>query len=431
LWYLEAYLNETSQNIRHNPEAYELCCRIYDTCRKIVFCESPNSARSSYSHADRRGSRIDLANASLAGSAHVPPTIVGIGAIVASTASPSLAKSVRQLLFTQGRQKRIAQDLYYPIEDLNANTSSNNKALSPSATSPSLDELAKGDAFSLDTFLSKTNTRLSEIFRGSSGFRKISTDVPGKFLSTHYFYAEMQFILALIDIADRLRSVSKSSRQNSLIAELTLLNHNFPADICVPFCCSASPSNTVHHKIVRISLSDCVVLNSAERVPYLVTLEVLENNHKAAEHEEDGIALNGERDIEDDEEENKDGSSQSSENTTLKTDLKIDTKAKATDNEDFADRMKTAAVMLAQLYQQQQKDAESSSDVKSKSLNNYEFIRARVIQEMMALEQKRIAADGDLSLSPTAGPNELINTTEDPSGIIFLPSPYFPGTVEG
>lgn len=51
--------------------------------------------------------------------------------------------------------------------------------------------------------------------------------------------------------------------------------------ICLPLWCTYPPKATfntdvqAHHRIVRIPPSECVVLNSAERAPYLLLVEVL------------------------------------------------------------------------------------------------------------------------------------------------------------
>ena len=76
----------------------------------------------------------------------------------------------------------------------------------------------------------------------------------------------MQFLLALVDIATRLVIVPKPARLSALRAELTLLNHNLPAEICVPLWCHATLENPSHHRVVRIPPQDAVVLNSADRV---------------------------------------------------------------------------------------------------------------------------------------------------------------------
>lgn len=93
--------------------------------------------------------------------------------------------------------------------------------------------------------------------------------------------------------------VPKLARVSALRAELTALNHQLPAEvrvqfkrkqsfaknhqICVPMWCTSSdallPSTDIgqpHHRVVRIPPGECVVLNSAERAPFLLLIEILE-----------------------------------------------------------------------------------------------------------------------------------------------------------
>ncbi|KAJ2857865.1 Phosphatidylinositol 4-kinase pik1alpha (PI4-kinase)(PtdIns-4-kinase) [Coemansia erecta] len=94
---------------------------------------------------------------------------------------------------------------------------------------------------------------------------------------TGYFGAEIKFVTTLMDISQRVCAVSKAGRQQFLKAELTLLNHALDRNTCIPLWCPESDGlHNSHHRIVRIPTEDTVVLNSAERAPYLLTLEVLE-----------------------------------------------------------------------------------------------------------------------------------------------------------
>ena len=95
--------------------------------------------------------------------------------------------------------------------------------------------------------------------------------------------------------------VPKPARVSALRAELTALNHRLPAEVrnmvlrpspgltvpqvCMPLWCPSadgvpSPHSvpSPHHRIVRIPPGECVVLNSAERAPYLLVIEILQND---------------------------------------------------------------------------------------------------------------------------------------------------------
>ncbi|TFK54852.1 kinase-like protein [Heliocybe sulcata] len=104
-------------------------------------------------------------------------------------------------------------------------------------------------------------------------------------LRSHYCRSEVQFILGLEDICARLLVVPKPARVSALRAELTTLNHKLPAEVCMPMWCSSSdmplslPSKTQpHHRIVRIPPGESVVLNSAERAPFLLLMEILHDD---------------------------------------------------------------------------------------------------------------------------------------------------------
>ncbi|KAG8716197.1 Phosphatidylinositol 4-kinase pik1alpha (PI4-kinase)(PtdIns-4-kinase) [Ceratobasidium sp. 423] len=101
-------------------------------------------------------------------------------------------------------------------------------------------------------------------------------------LRGHYCRGEVQFLLTLEAISNRLLVVPKLARVSALRAELTNLNNKLPAEICVPMWCPSSDkcsANSVvtqpHHRIVRIPPGESVVLNSAERAPYVLIMEFL------------------------------------------------------------------------------------------------------------------------------------------------------------
>ncbi|KAL4074411.1 kinase-like domain-containing protein [Scleroderma yunnanense] len=115
-------------------------------------------------------------------------------------------------------------------------------------------------------------------------------DLPSQsyLLRNHYSQSEIQFLIALEDISNRLLVVPKPARVSALRADLTALNHKLPAEVCMPMWCSSSDttcsssSNNVatqpHHRIVRIPPGESVVLNSAERAPYLLLIEILNDD---------------------------------------------------------------------------------------------------------------------------------------------------------
>ncbi|KAG0262423.1 Phosphatidylinositol 4-kinase pik1alpha (PI4-kinase)(PtdIns-4-kinase) [Actinomortierella ambigua] len=163
-------------------------------------------------------------------------------------------------------------------------------------SSPSLEDLRAGHAFKLkrEHFTTAASRRSHDTIASSSPVSVahsdrdsleggLSSSASSQIARRSYFHSEMQFLLALEDIATRLVIVPKPARLSALRAELTLLNHNLPAEICIPLWCRATIENPHHHRVVRIPPQDAVVLNSADRVPYLLQVEVLETDMSVEE----------------------------------------------------------------------------------------------------------------------------------------------------
>lgn len=113
-------------------------------------------------------------------------------------------------------------------------------------------------------------------------------------LRSHACRAQLDLLNSLQDISTRLVNVPKMARLSALRAELTVLNHGLPRGCCLGMECKGpvvdsgdsnrqhiqakSRSCTRHNRIVRISPSETVVLNSADRAPFLMHVEVLEGD---------------------------------------------------------------------------------------------------------------------------------------------------------
>lgn len=85
---------------------------------------------------------------------------------------------------------------------------------------------------------------------------------------------------ALQQISARLLQVPKQARHAALKAELTLLNQELPAEVDIPLLVPSDTmrKNPTHHRIVRVPPAESAVLNSAERVPFLILIEYLEDD---------------------------------------------------------------------------------------------------------------------------------------------------------
>ncbi|KAF2751379.1 phosphatidylinositol 4-kinase-like protein PIK1 [Sporormia fimetaria CBS 119925] len=101
-----------------------------------------------------------------------------------------------------------------------------------------------------------------------------------RLLRANYFRNETQFLSALEDISNRLVIVPKPARLSALRAELALIAQDLPTEVDIPVILPATlrdgtASRSQHHRIVRINPAEATSLNSAERVPYLLMVEVL------------------------------------------------------------------------------------------------------------------------------------------------------------
>ncbi|KAL3889101.1 hypothetical protein ACJMK2_001456 [Sinanodonta woodiana] len=81
---------------------------------------------------------------------------------------------------------------------------------------------------------------------------------------------QIEFIKALMAIGKKLQQQpTKELRTSRLIAELAMLNLNLPARVWLP-------TEDASHHVVRIPHTQSVVLNSKEKAPYLIYVEVLD-----------------------------------------------------------------------------------------------------------------------------------------------------------
>ncbi|KAF2086532.1 phosphatidylinositol 4-kinase-like protein PIK1 [Saccharata proteae CBS 121410] len=104
-----------------------------------------------------------------------------------------------------------------------------------------------------------------------------------RILRSNYFRSQTQFLSALEDISNRLVIVPKPARLSALRAELALIAQDLPAEVDIPLICPATlvdgvAAHSKHHRIVRLNPAEATSLNSAERVPYLLMVEVLRDD---------------------------------------------------------------------------------------------------------------------------------------------------------
>lgn len=132
--------------------------------------------------------------------------------------------------------------------------------------------------------------RVGEMTRRHSNYSKgllnateLSPIQRTKLLRQHYFRSQTQFLSALEGISNRLVLVPKPARMSALRAELALISQDLPAEVDIPVICpptlvNGAPGQSQHHRIVRVNPAEATVLNSAEKVPYLIMVEVLRDD---------------------------------------------------------------------------------------------------------------------------------------------------------
>ncbi|KAK3322579.1 kinase-like domain-containing protein [Apodospora peruviana] len=112
---------------------------------------------------------------------------------------------------------------------------------------------------------------------------EMSSTQKKRLLRQNYFRCQTAFLTALEDISNRLVIVPKPARLSALRAELALIAQDLPAEVDIPVICPPTlvngfPSRSRHHRIVRLNPAEATVLNSAEKVPYLLMVEILRDD---------------------------------------------------------------------------------------------------------------------------------------------------------
>ncbi|RKP23463.1 hypothetical protein SYNPS1DRAFT_30789, partial [Syncephalis pseudoplumigaleata] len=302
-WYLQAYRADLAS--KPFSKSYRICRRVFHRVRDILFADDQSE------ELRRRRDRVRE---------NIAPACIGIGCVMAAVAAPLMLAPAGHMAVVQGR-KQAADHVEATEHEASPRASVSDRESIVSqrflkrlsgvfpTNSPTIEELHRGKAFSLSRFMEKAadsfrihayhphqrrrrrNTPTADDASsirgdiGAGGIADVEPERRERLLASHYFHSEMQFVMALVDISKRLCSAARPARQSALQAELTLLNHNLPADVCIPLWCPATAERPFHHQVVRVALQDCVVLNSAEKVPYLLLVEVLEQEHHVDEDE--------------------------------------------------------------------------------------------------------------------------------------------------
>ena len=342
-------------------------------------------------------------------------SMVGFGLMLLGVSQPGVVQAMGSLVLLQSGQLEPVDILqqHSPTQTTSSTSSPSLHRRESTASlaslglsmSPSVEELHHGKAFgkSLRQFITTASNAM--------GVKKrVSTAHGGSSSSVFVYTAEMQFVVSLIDISRRMCSVEKRSRKRTLAAELNVLNGSLPAKVCLPLWCHSEDAE--HDRILRIVPDEGSTLNSAERVPLLLFIEVLscENTCDIGELVRlRDIAPSPPSSLTLDTVTTPEVSEEGSTGSTV-TKKPV---AKAVAADDYSERMRTAAVMLAQLSRQA---ADPRSDKSA-----LEHIRARLIVEMETIEhQQRERNRNDSSVSlPYIVDAEQQKIREDPSAAVL------------
>ncbi|KAI1085769.1 phosphatidylinositol 3 [Whalleya microplaca] len=125
--------------------------------------------------------------------------------------------------------------------------------------------------------------RHSHHMKTAVSLAEMSLAQKARLLRQNYFHCQTAFLAALEDISNRLVIVPKPARLSALRAELALIARDLPTELDIPIICpptlvDGSPSKSRHHRIVRVNPAEATVLNSAEKVPYLLMVEILRDD---------------------------------------------------------------------------------------------------------------------------------------------------------
>ena len=448
LWAFENYLNDT-KNLNRKSRNYLRIARILIEVQKASFKhEIPDSTFQNTKRTLLRAK--EHLETFYGGVTKKPlnqfictgPPIVAFGMMLGSLGCPEMVRAMRPLITMQTKKAD-------PFEHLRGHASNkmrvtpilqsgNVPASSPpsscrmnysevtlsseqsDSSGPSLEELSRGKAFSLKRYISKTaKTLLNSKTSGSKTLNsplasnEMTEELPVSLFPAIplYYNGDMQFISSLIAVSNRLATLKRASRLKALHAELCLINHNLPAPICTHTWCSEAQTG-YHHRILSILPYESSILNSAERVPFIIFIEilngcsdedfnnlVLENRTDqantdfdsslfAAESEDKNIISSGSSSNSIDTLNDKSIIYTNADVTSIISVASTNADGKSHDHNsnyiatahgivDISERMRTAAVMLAQLARQ--------SQIPNADLNSINTIRTRIIYEMETL----------------------------------------------
>ncbi|PVZ98163.1 hypothetical protein BB558_005830 [Smittium angustum] len=241
--------------------------------------------------------------------------IIGMSGIAASVGGSLQTPAIQLLSIRQGYQKKMVhielsqEKSQSPLSTVknNINDSSNASSIKTSFEKDGSFEFGlntpESDASKIthlerNTSYRKQKSILCDISKSKmlsqnqiEEFEKVENNLNSEtnLLKTHrkrqleYFESQLEFVTEIIEISKRLCLIAKEDRMANLKVELNMINHHLLNNrkTCIPMLCDYhdAKNSENHDWIVRVPVDEAVVLNSAERAPYLLIVEVLRHDN--------------------------------------------------------------------------------------------------------------------------------------------------------
>ena len=263
-WFLQSSLRYLSQEKASN--SFKMCRDMLNKVQTIVFgTESfPGVAHKIHEHSF--------------------PALVLAGVLTAAIGMPSVSHTTGRIAISQARRTRKYlnddSEIFGHTRARSLSDAPSRKSLKPTmfapAASPYNTKNIHHGTYSQPSLSSTAKHQPPS--PKPLNVASLNPAAQSRILQNHYYSSQIQFLQALQDISNRLLIVPKPARLGALRAELSLLDKLLPADVCIPILCNCRPGYLRHDRIVRIDPNEATTLSSAERVPYLLMIEVLDGD---------------------------------------------------------------------------------------------------------------------------------------------------------
>ncbi|KAG7661517.1 PIK1 [[Candida] subhashii] len=190
----------------------------------------------------------------------------------------TIIKSKKRIISASNQKPSIVRDLFKSNDPYNINYHSLPDLSSPTETElkPYIFPAESESSLVISRTTSATGLRRQSSQKSNDASVSTYNNL-SKRLYVNYTKKETAFIMALQNISVRLSQVPKEARLSALRAELSIINDSsLPSEVDIPQLLPiTSNRNKKYHKILKLNINEACVLNSAERVPFLLLVEYL------------------------------------------------------------------------------------------------------------------------------------------------------------